>query len=206
VPSGKRTKAAARPSHFAPFLPCGARHKRPIHYLANSFLDNGKPAAREYQLRPRRCVAGTQSQGSLTETAQLPKEMMLVRTLHHALTGLAAGCILLSLWVGAASAGTAANHSVEVRRSSSVLWLETSLPRTTAHTVKFSVFAPTGPDGRRELWQYCSVDYVGFGTYRCGVDFSRKSAARRIEGNWGARLHIDGKLVDRKIFEVRRAE
>jgi hypothetical protein len=148
---------------------------------------------------------GTQSQGSHAETAQLPKEMMLLRTLRHALTGLAAGCILLSLWTGPTSAGTAADQSMEVRRSSSVLWLETSLPRTTARTVKFRVFAPTGPGGRRELWQYCTVDYVGLGTYRCGVDFSRKSAARRIEGNWAARLHIDGKLVDRKIFEVRRA-
>jgi hypothetical protein len=127
--------------------------------------------------------------------------MILLRTLRHALTGLAAGCILLSLLAGPAPA-TTTGYLVEIRRTPSVLWVETLLPRTKARTVKFRVFAPTGVDGRRELWQYRSVDYVGLGTYRCGVDFSRTSAARRTSGYWAARLHIDGELVARRIFEV----
>jgi hypothetical protein len=120
----------------------------------------------------------------------------------YTLAVLSAGCILLTILGGPAPAGTNSSPSVEIRRTASVLWLETFLPRMQARTVKFKVFAPTGQDGRRELWQYCSVDYVGLGTYRCGVDFSRGTEARRAEGDWAVRLIIDGDLVARKIFEV----
>jgi hypothetical protein len=121
---------------------------------------------------------------------------------RYAVAVLAAGCLLLTIFAGPWPAGANASVAVEIRRTASVLWVESSLPRLKAGTVKFKVFAPTGPDGRRELWQYCSVDYVGLGTYRCGVDFSRGTEARRADGDWAVRLIIDGDVVARKIFEV----
>jgi hypothetical protein len=128
--------------------------------------------------------------------------MTSLRRFRYAVAVLAAGCVLLTILTGPAPAETNASLSVEIRRTASVLWVEASLPRMKARTVKFKVFAPTGPDGRRELWQYCSVDYVGLGMYRCGVDFSRGTEARRADGRWAVRLIIDGDLVVREIFEV----
>jgi hypothetical protein len=125
-----------------------------------------------------------------------------LRTIRTALTGLVSVCLFPAVLAGPAPAGSAAVYSLEVRPTRSVVWLETSLPEMEARRVVIRVFAPTGAGGRRELWQYCAVDYVGPGTYRCGVDFARGTAARRVEGTWTARLVIDGDVVARATFDV----
>ncbi|MGH7315798.1 MAG: hypothetical protein ACREJS_06005 [Candidatus Rokuibacteriota bacterium] len=102
----------------------------------------------------------------------------------------------------APAAPRGATVALEVRSSGRVAWVESEFPRVSARRVRIEVFAPS-PDGR-SLWQYCGLEYAGPGAYRCGVDISRGTRARRLRGSWEARLRVDGDLEARERFRLTR--
>ena len=127
----------------------------------------------------------------------------MIRKLRALLAGLGAGCVVLAVLAGPAPANTdGSNLTVEIRPTRKVLWTESSLPQMEARKVEIRVLAPTGPGGKREIWQWCRVDYVGLGTYQCGVDMGPRSPARDLEGRWAARLLIDGDFRARELFKL----
>jgi hypothetical protein len=127
----------------------------------------------------------------------------MLSKLRALLAGLGAASVVLAVLAGPAPAATVGpDLTVEVRSTPKVLWTESSLPQMEARKVEIRVLAPTGPGGKREIWQWCRVDYVGLGTYSCGVDVGPRSPARELEGKWAARLLIDGELQARKYFSL----
>jgi hypothetical protein len=79
-----------------------------------------------------------------------------------------------------------------VVRTQKVAWIQVQLPETTARKVRIEVHTPK-VNGERRLWQACDMEYVGLGTYRCGVDVSGKTPARSMDGKWLGKVKLDGR-------------
>jgi hypothetical protein len=47
-------------------------------------------------------------------------------------------------------------------------------------------------------------DYVGLGTYRCGLDVSGSTPAKSMDGKWLGKLKVDGKKVGNVTFRTTR--
>jgi hypothetical protein len=120
------------------------------------------------------------------------------------IAGLVMSVVLVALLAGPAPAGTSSvDAELTIDKHRTVLFVQTSLPRADAERVYLNVLAPS-PDGR-EVWQWCRLGYVGPGTYRCGIDISKSTRARTLEGDWAANLRLDGRLLDHVLFQVRES-
>lgn len=88
-----------------------------------------------------------------------------------------------------------------VVRNSNVVWVQMDLPQINANNVRIEILTPQ-VDGERQLWQSCNMEYVGPGTYRCGLDVSSGSPARSMEGKWLGKLKVDGDRVGSVYFRT----
>lgn len=84
---------------------------------------------------------------------------------------------------------------VEVRVGRRVAWVVVDLPKLDADRVRMEVRTPPDAHGARRTWQWCAIDYVGSGRYRCGVDIRRRTGARKLAGLWEASGALDGVTV-----------
>ena len=89
-----------------------------------------------------------------------------------------------------------------VVRDDKVRWVQMDLPQTKARRVRIDLLTPK-VNGKRRLWQFCAMDYVGLGTYRCGLDVSGSTPARSMDGRWLGKLKVDGKSVGNVSFRSR---
>ena len=88
-----------------------------------------------------------------------------------------------------------------VLRENKVRWVQMDLPRTKARKVRIELLTPK-VNGKRQLWQFCNMDYVGLGTYRCGLDVSASTPAKSMDGKWVGKLKVDGKRVGAVRFRT----
>jgi hypothetical protein len=88
-----------------------------------------------------------------------------------------------------------------VVRNDNVIWVRMDLPQINANTVRIEIHTPE-VNGNRQLWQYCNMEYVGLGTYRCGLDVSSGSPTRNMEGKWLGKLKVDGDRVGSVSFRT----
>jgi hypothetical protein len=58
-----------------------------------------------------------------------------------------------------------------------VQWVQMELPPTRAKKVRIEIRTPE-VNGKRQLWQFCDMAYVGLGTYRCGLDVGGSTPAK----------------------------
>jgi len=77
-----------------------------------------------------------------------------------------------------------------VVRTQRVVWVQVELPVTRARSIRIDILTPR-VNGARQRWQYCHMEYVGLGTYRCGLHVGYKTPARSMAGNWLGRLSVD---------------
>jgi len=89
-----------------------------------------------------------------------------------------------------------------VVRDDKVRWVQMDLPQTKARKIRIELLTPK-VNGKRQLWQFCKMDYVGLGTYRCGLDVSGSTPARSMDGKWLGKLKVDGKRVGDVTFRTR---
>ncbi len=107
--------------------------------------------------------------------------------------------------VGPPTVSEAAGLKVESAavRDDKVRWVQMDLPRTKARKVRIELLTPK-VNGKRRLWQFCNMDYVGLGTYRCGLDVGGSTPAKSMDGKWLGKLKVDGKRVGHVTFRTRR--
>jgi hypothetical protein len=88
-----------------------------------------------------------------------------------------------------------------VVRNGNVIWVRMDLPQINANNVRIEIHTPQ-VNGDRQLWQFCNMEYVGLGTYRCGLDVSPGSPTRNMEGKWLGKLKVDGDRVGSVSFRT----
>jgi hypothetical protein len=115
-----------------------------------------------------------------------------VKKVLYATACLVAAFLVYSI-VGTPSESKAADVRVagSVVRDDDVKWVQMDLPRMRAKKVRIEIFTPE-VNGKRQLWQFCDMAYVGRGTYRCGLDIGGSTPARSMEGKWLGKLKVDG--------------
>ena len=84
-----------------------------------------------------------------------------------------------------------------------VKWVQMDLPRTRAKKSRIEILTPR-VNGKRRLWQFCDMAYVGLGTYRCGLDVSGSTPARSMNGKWLGKLKVNGSTVGKVTFRTTR--
>jgi len=115
-----------------------------------------------------------------------------VRTI--CLQALVAGAVALLIFPSTASAASL----IEVTTGGGITWVNATV-QTKAERVQVRILAPARA-GRRPLWQTCRFSSAMPGTYRCGIDTSPGSPARRRQGTWLATLVVDGARVASERF------
>ncbi|MGH2751860.1 MAG: hypothetical protein ACRDK3_13460 [Actinomycetota bacterium] len=88
-----------------------------------------------------------------------------------------------------------------VIRGRKVTWVQMDLPETKARKVRIEMLTPK-VNGKRHLWQFCSMDYVGLGTYRCGLDVGGSTPAGSMRGKWLGKLKVDGRSAGKVKFRT----
>jgi hypothetical protein len=97
--------------------------------------------------------------------------------------------VMIGAPIPSEAAGLTASPAVV--RTQRVVWVQVDLPETTARTVRIDILSPR-VNGARQRWQYCQMEYVGLGTYRCGLHVGSKTPARSMTGAWLGKLSVDG--------------
>ena len=99
--------------------------------------------------------------------------------------------------VGTPTVSQAADLSADgtVVKTAKVIWVQIDLPKTRAKNVRIELRTPKVND-KRQLWQFCDMEYVGLGTYRCGLDVSGATPAGSMVGQWLGTFKVDGDRID----------
>jgi len=92
----------------------------------------------------------------------------------------------------APSRAAAVTARPSVVHSRQTAWVQVNLPETTARRIRIDINTPR-VNGYRERWQFCEMEYVGLGTYRCGVDVRRSTPVKSMTGKWLGTLKVDGR-------------
>ena len=105
--------------------------------------------------------------------------------------------------IGAPTPSEAAGISARptVVRTQRVVWVQVDLPDTNARSVRIDILTPRVNDARQR-WQYCDMEYVGLGTYRCGLHVGNKTPARSMTGNWLGKLSVNGNATGSVKFQT----
>ena len=90
-----------------------------------------------------------------------------------------------------------------VVHSRQTAWVQVTLPETTARRVRIDINTPK-VNGDRERWQFCEMEYVGLGTYRCGLDARRSTPVKSMTGKWLGALKVDGRTLGTVRFRTSR--
>ncbi|CAN5568979.1 hypothetical protein BH20ACT23_BH20ACT23_11520 [soil metagenome] len=121
----------------------------------------------------------------------------------------ALACLVVALIVYSMVGTPAVSEAAGLRamgvvvRDDEVRWVQMNLPQTKARKVRIELLTPK-VNGKRQLWQFCNMDYVGLGTYRCGLDVGGSTPARSMDGKWLGKLKVDGKRVGKVTFRSTR--
>jgi hypothetical protein len=115
-----------------------------------------------------------------------------VKKVLYATACLVAAFLVYSM-VGTPTVSMAADVRVagSVVRDDDVKWVQMDLPKMKAKKVRIEILTPE-VNGKRQLWQFCDMAYVGLGTYRCGLDIGGSTPARSMDGKWLGKLKVDG--------------
>jgi hypothetical protein len=115
-----------------------------------------------------------------------------VKKVLYATACLVAAFLVYSM-VGTPTVSMAADVRVagSVVRDDDVKWVQMDLPKMKAKKVRIEILTPE-VNGKRQLWQFCDMAYVGLGTYRCGLDIGGSTPARSMDGKWLGKLNVDG--------------
>ena len=107
--------------------------------------------------------------------------------------------------VGGPVQSQAADLSTGLRvvRNAKVFWVQAELPALDARRVRIDLLTPS-LDGERRRWQFCQMDYVGLGTYRCGLDVDSSTPVRTMDGTWLASFKVDGTTTSKVTFRTTR--
>jgi hypothetical protein len=125
-----------------------------------------------------------------------------VKKVLYATACLVAAFLVYSM-VGTPTVSKAADVKVagSVVLDDDVKWVQMDLPRTKAKKVRIEIRTPE-VNGKRRLWQFCDMAYVGLGTYRCGLDVGGPTPAKPMDGRWLGKLKVDGDSVGRVKFST----
>ena len=104
--------------------------------------------------------------------------------------------------IGAPTSQAAELPGPTVVRTQKVIWVQVDLPETKVRTVRIQILTPKA-NGARDQWQYCEMEYVGLGTYRCGLHIGGDTPARSMTGNWLGKLSIDRDAAGSVKFRTR---
>jgi hypothetical protein len=109
----------------------------------------------------------------------------------------ATACLVAAFLVYSMVGTPAVSKAADVRVAGSVVldddvkWVQMDLPKMKAKKVRIEILTPV-VNGKRQLWQFCDMAYVGLGTYRCGLDIGGSTPARSMDGKWLGKLKVDG--------------
>jgi hypothetical protein len=119
-----------------------------------------------------------------------------VKKVLYATACLVAAFLVYSM-VGTPTVSQAADLNAEgtVVKTDKVIWVQIDLPQTKAKKVRIELRTPKVNE-KRQLWQYCDMEYVGLGTYRCGLDVTGATPARTMDGQWLGTFKVDGNRID----------
>ncbi|MDP9069501.1 MAG: hypothetical protein M3N53_14325 [Actinomycetota bacterium] len=84
--------------------------------------------------------------------------------------------------------------------SEGVTWVQLHLEAGDHSDVSIKIFKVR--KRRDRLWQRCDLNYSGAGTYRCGLDSSRRPFVRSERGRWIAEALVDDLLIARQEFTL----
>jgi len=121
----------------------------------------------------------------------------------------ATACLVAAFLVYSMVGTPAVSRAAEVKVAGAVVldgkvqWVQMDLPRTRAKKVRIEILTPQ-VNGKRQLWQFCDMAYVGLGTYRCGLDVSGSTPARSMDGKWLGKLKVNGSTVGNVTFRTTR--
>ena len=79
-----------------------------------------------------------------------------------------------------------------------ITWVEAVMPAGDHDKVAIKIYKVD--DGSKSLWQRCSFNFTGIGSYRCGIDSETGSMAAEHDGQWVAKAFVDGRQVARHGF------
>jgi hypothetical protein len=120
----------------------------------------------------------------------------------------AIACLVVAFILYSFAGNPAVSQAAELKargvvvRDDKVRWVQMNLPATKARKVRIELLTPK-VNGKRQLWQFCDMDYVGLGTYRCGLDVGGSTPAKSMDGKWLGRLKVDGRDVGTVAFRSR---
>jgi hypothetical protein len=118
-------------------------------------------------------------------------------------------CLVAAFLVYSMVGTPAVSNAADVKVAGTVVlddkvkWVQMDLPRTRAKKVRIEILTPL-VNGKRQLWQFCNMAYVGLGTYRCGLDVSPSTPARSMNGKWLGKLKLNGSTVGNVTFRTTR--
>ena len=118
-------------------------------------------------------------------------------------------CLVAAFLVYSMVGTPAVSKAADVKVAGSVVlddkvkWVQMDLPRTRAKKARIEILTPQ-VNGKRRLWQFCDMAYVGLGTYRCGLDVSGSTPARSMNGKWLGKLKVNGSTVGKVTFRTTR--
>jgi hypothetical protein len=92
-----------------------------------------------------------------------------------------------------------AHSAVNIHREASTTWVHGSFDGDYS-SIEIKVISKDG--GRTSLWQKCTFDYSGAGSYRCGIDTAEGSLADLQAGSWVAKISADGTPLARQSFRI----
>ena len=79
-----------------------------------------------------------------------------------------------------------------------ITWVEAAMPAGDHDKIAIKIYKVDG--GSKSLWQRCSFNFTGIGSYRCGIDSEAGSLAAEHDGQWVAKAFVDGRQVARHRF------
>jgi hypothetical protein len=121
----------------------------------------------------------------------------------------ATACLVAAFLVYSMVGTPTVSKAVDIRVAGAVVldgqvqWVQMDLPKTRAKKVRIEILTPE-VNGKRRLWQFCDMAYVGLGTYRCGLDVSGSTPAKSMGGTWLGRLKVDGDSTGKVRFRTTR--
>jgi hypothetical protein len=121
----------------------------------------------------------------------------------------ATACLVAAFLVYSMVGTPTVSKAVDIRVAGAVVldgqvqWVQMDLPKTRAKKVRIEILTPE-VNGKRRLWQFCDMAYVGLGTYRCGLDVSGSTPAKSMDGTWLGRLKVDGDSAGKVRFRTTR--
>lgn len=118
------------------------------------------------------------------------------------LAGLALSATALATLTFFAAPAMAASEPAQIARAvdGDIMWFDATVGEGDASRIVTKIYAPSASGKGRSLWQRCSFNSTGAGTYRCGIDVAAGSLAAERKGTWMVRVVVDGTTLAQSSF------